>query len=151
MKFLFVLSAIFLFTGCTNSTNMTDSGLTIKTSAFDFETTYHLIKKRIEDNPNLKLMFEADHGKNAAGVGLELRPTSVLIFGNPNVGTKLMQENQTAGIDLPQKIIVYENEAGKTMVAFNDPAYLVQRHGLNKQEIATKITQLLNKLTEVSE
>jgi uncharacterized protein (DUF302 family) len=69
-----------------------------------------------------------DHAAAAAEVGLTLRPTAVLIFGNPRDGTPLMQVVQTIGIDLPLKALVWQDEAGKTWLSYNDPEWLSQRH-----------------------
>lgn len=71
-----------------------------------------------------------DHAAGAESVGLNLRPTTVLVFGNPKAGTGLMQAAQSAGIDLPLKALVYEADAGSVMVAHNDPAWIAGRHGL---------------------
>ena len=70
-----------------------------------------------------------DHAAAAAKVGLELRPTEVLIFGNPTAGTPLMQAAQTMGIDLPLRALVWQDEDGKTWLAYNDPRWLATRHG----------------------
>jgi len=70
-----------------------------------------------------------DHEAGAAEAGMSLRPTEVLIFGNPKGGTPLMQAAQTMGIDLPLKALVYQDEAGKTWIAYNDPRWLAARHG----------------------
>ena len=75
-------------------------------------------------------MARIDHAAAAAAVGMELRPTEVLIFGNPQAGTPLMQAVQTIGIDLPLKSLVWQDEAGLTWLAYNDPQWLAQRHGL---------------------
>jgi uncharacterized protein (DUF302 family) len=66
----------------------------------------------------------------AAEAGLKLRPTEVILFGNPRGGTPLMQANQTIGIDLPLKALVWEDVAGKTWLSYNEPAWLAERHGL---------------------
>ncbi|WP_338035210.1 DUF302 domain-containing protein [Halococcus saccharolyticus] len=79
-------------------------------------------------------MTTLDHAANAASVGMELRPTTLLVFGNPNVGTPLMQASQTTGVDLPQKILVYEDENGRTNVVYNSPAYLAARHDITGQD-----------------
>jgi uncharacterized protein (DUF302 family) len=71
-----------------------------------------------------------DHAAGAAAAGLALRPTEVLIFGNARGGTPLMQADQAIGIDLPLKALVYEDAAGKTWLAYNDPHWLTLRHGL---------------------
>lgn len=74
-----------------------------------------------------------DHAANAASVGESLRPTTLLIFGNPGVGTPLMQERQSVGIDLPQKLLVWESANGEVNVTYNDPEGIADRHGLEKQ------------------
>jgi uncharacterized protein (DUF302 family) len=71
-----------------------------------------------------------DHAAGAAAVGLDLRPTELLIFGNARGGTPLMQAEQAIGIDLPLKGLVYEDAAGKTWLAYNDPRWLARRHGI---------------------
>jgi len=79
-----------------------------------------------------------DHAAGAAEVGLSLRPTELLIFGNAKGGTPLMQSIQTIGIDLPLKALVWQDESGNTWVSYNDPAWLAKRHGLGHgAEMAT--------------
>jgi uncharacterized protein (DUF302 family) len=72
-----------------------------------------------------------DHAAAATEVGLTLRPTELLIFGNPKGGTPPMQAAQTMGIDLPLKALVWQDEAGKTWLSYNDPVWLAQRHGID--------------------
>jgi len=64
-----------------------------------FEEVYGFLRNSIENNPNIKIVAEVDHSANAASVGLELPPTKIIFFGNPNLGTPLMQRNQLAGLD----------------------------------------------------
>jgi uncharacterized protein (DUF302 family) len=71
-----------------------------------------------------------DHAANAAQVGMELRPTQLLIFGNPVGGTPLMQDRQTAGIDLPLRALAWEDAAGTVWLTYDDPRWLARRHGL---------------------
>ncbi len=130
------------------SQNTVVNGLVTKESTTDFETTYTKLKQIIVNNPNLKLLFELDHQKNAASVDLKLRPTRVLFFGNPKLGTPLMQNAATTGIDLPQKIIVFQDDDGKTKVSYNDPKYLKSRHNIeNSDPILDKISGALDKIT----
>jgi uncharacterized protein (DUF302 family) len=70
-----------------------------------------------------------DHAAGAAAAGLPLRPTELLIFGNAKGGTPLMQSNQTIGIDLPLKALVWQDGSGKTWLSYNDPGWLAKRHG----------------------
>jgi uncharacterized protein (DUF302 family) len=74
-----------------------------------------------------------DHAAGAAEVGLPLRPTELLIFGNAKGGTPLMQSAQTIGIDLPLKALVWQDASGKTWLSYNDPSWLAKRHGLGHE------------------
>ena len=78
----------------------------------------------------LKVAARVDHAANAQSVDLKLPPTLLLIFGNPKAGTLLMEKNRLVGIDLPLKVLIWET-AGKVQLAYNDPAYLARRHGLD--------------------
>jgi uncharacterized protein (DUF302 family) len=71
-----------------------------------------------------------DHSGEAEKVGMKMRPTKLLIFGSPKAGTPLMQAAPSVAIDLPLKILVWEDEQGKVWISFNSPAYLQQRHGI---------------------
>jgi len=129
----------------------TNNGLVLKNSNLDFETTYAKLIKIINENPNLNIMLEIDHGKNAASKGLELRPTRVIIFGNPLLGTLLMQSQAGLAIDLPQKIVLYELENGLVQLGYNDPLYLKDRHGLiDQEEVLTKISNVLALITDTA-
>lgn len=110
-----------------------------------FETVVEQITTTIESNENLTLVTILDHAKNAASVGLELCPTTVIMFGNPALGTPLMQRERTVGIDLPQKMLVWEDDG--VHVAYNEPQYLATRHGIDdRDDILTKIAGALEKI-----
>jgi uncharacterized protein (DUF302 family) len=80
-----------------------------------------------------------DHAAGAADAGLPLRPTELLIFGNAKGGTPLMQSDQTIGIDLPLKALVWQDASGRTWLSYNDPGWLAQRHRLGSEvEAAVK-------------
>jgi uncharacterized protein (DUF302 family) len=81
-------------------------------------------------NRGMTILARIDHAVAAAKVGMALRPTEVLIFGNPLAGTPLMQAAQTIGIDLPLRALVWEDDVGKTWLAYNDPAWLARRHAV---------------------
>jgi uncharacterized protein (DUF302 family) len=76
------------------------------------------------------IFARVDHAKGAADVGTLLRPTQLLLFGQARGGTPLMEENQTAGIDLPLKALAWTDENGQTWLSYNDPEWIAQRHGL---------------------
>jgi uncharacterized protein (DUF302 family) len=84
----------------------------------------------------LTIFARVDHAAGAASVGLPLRPTEVVIFGNPKGGTALMQDQQTSGIDLPLKALVWEAADGKVFLSYNDPHWIAQRHGLGAASAA---------------
>lgn len=89
-----------------------------------------------------------DHAAGASKVGAELRPTQVLIFGNPALGTPAMQDAQTAGLDLPLRVLAYENADGDVILAYHDPASLAQLHGLPADAAyLAKMTGALDGLT----
>ena len=87
-----------------------------------FEQTWSALIDSISANPNITLVAKVDHGAAARSVGTELSPNRVAVFGNPTLGSPLMQENQVVGIDLPQKIQVFESR-GRVWVGFNDASY----------------------------
>jgi uncharacterized protein (DUF302 family) len=78
----------------------------------------------------LLVFARINHGAGAASVAMQLRPTEVLIFGGPKGGTPLMQSNQTIGIDLPLKMLGWQDADGKVRLAYNDPRWLARRHRL---------------------
>src|SRR5580658_4250366 len=80
----------------------------------------------------VKIFARIDFSADAQAAGLALRPELMLIFGNPKAGTPLMVERPTVGIDLPLKLLAWEDATGKSWVAFNDPGYVIERHGLTE-------------------
>ncbi len=76
----------------------------------------------------MAVIANVDHAASAAKINETLRPTTLLLFGNPQAGTPLMQNSQTAAIDLPQKYLVWEDQQGQTWITHNDPAYIAARH-----------------------
>lgn len=130
---------------------MSKTGIISKISKQNFETTYQTLKDAIENNPNLKIVAELNHSANAASVGLNLKPTRIIMFGNPNLGTPLMQNVQTIGLDLPQKILVHQDEERQVIVSYNDPLYIKNRHGItDKDAVLEKIAGALDKLTDAA-
>ena len=81
----------------------------------------------------LSVFARIDHAANARQAGLSLRPTYLIIFGNPKAGTPLMQDNQISGIDLPVKALAWEDEAGKIWLTYNEASWLVSRHHLTEK------------------
>lgn len=102
----------------------------------------------IAQDKGLNVFARVNHQENAAKVDMTLRPTEVIVFGNPKVGTPLMQCAQEVAIDLPQKVLVYEDAEGKTWLAYNNPMYLKERHNIKGcDEVLAKVSGVLSKLT----
>ncbi len=128
---------------------MSKNGIITKTSTQSFDATYDKLRGIIENNPNLKIILELDHSKNAASVELELNPTRIIMFGNPKLGTPLMNSTAYLGLDLPQKILVTQRIDGKVEVSYNDPIYLKARHNMEGvDEILAKVSGALDKITD---
>lgn len=120
-----------------------ESNYSVKETADRFED--------IAKSKGLTLFARVDHQKNAASVNLELRPTEVIIFGNPKVGTPLMQCAQDVAIDLPQKVMVSEDDNKKVWLTYNNPTYLMERHQIQGcDEVIKKISGVLSKLSEAT-
>jgi uncharacterized protein (DUF302 family) len=117
-------------------TAMDANGLVSVRCAFSVrETTDRLVAQVTAKG--LTVFARIDHGANASAVGLSLRPTELIIFGNPKAGTVLMQERQTSGIDLPVKALAWEDEAGVVWLTYNDAQWLADRHGLGAASAGT--------------
>jgi len=86
--------------------------------------------ERVIKAKGMTVFTRIDHAAGAASVNKDLRPTELLVFGNPKMGALLMQSNQAAAIDLPMKALAWKDASGQVWLAYNDPAYLAQRHGI---------------------
>lgn len=108
---------------------------------------------RLEDlvkAKGLNVFARIDHAAGAAKVGKTLRPTELLIFGNPQGGTPLMECEQTAGIDLPLKALVWEDSAGQVWLGYNDPAYIAQRHGAASCPVVENLKKALSGIADAA-
>jgi len=107
-------------------------GLTTIQSDYPVKETIDRIASIVESK-GLTVFLRIDHADNAAKQGMHIRPTELIIFGNPKAGTVLMQDKQTAGIDLPVKALAWEDETGKVWLTYNDTKWLAERHGLTEK------------------
>ena len=104
-------------------------GLTTVLSNFGPKETMDRLAAEVTAK-GMSIFARIDHTAGAASVGMPLRPTELLVFGNAKAGTPLMQVDQAIGIDLPLKALVYQDAEGKVWLSYNDPSWLAQRHGL---------------------
>jgi uncharacterized protein (DUF302 family) len=108
----------------TNSTN----GLVHIASSKSVDQVLQQLQALLNDK-GVIIFAVVDHSGEAAKAGLQMRPTKLLIFGNPKAGTPLMQAAPSVAIDLPLKALVWEDADGKVWLTYNDPTYLQNRHG----------------------
>jgi uncharacterized protein (DUF302 family) len=122
-------------------------GLTSIRSSFDPKETIDRLEAEIRGQ-GLTIFARIDHAAGAAEVGLTLRPTELIIFGNARGGTPLIQSVQTIGIDLPLKALVWEDAASKTWISYNEPNWIAQRHGIaNAEPVVAKMADLLSAIS----
>ena len=112
-------------------------GIRTLTSRHSVDETVARVETLLKEK-GVKLFCLVDHSGEAAAAGFAMRPTRLLIFGSPKAGTPLMLAAPSTALDLPLKILVAETEAGETLLSFNDPAWLQQRHGF-PESLAAKM------------
>ena len=138
--FLFVLSTV---------VNAEDGLITLK-SHHDVSATSERLQNALKSK-GMTVFTVINHTEGAKGVGIELNPTQVVIFGNPKIGTPLMKCGQTMAIDLPQKALIWEDDDGQVWLSYNDPKYLAQRHGTKGcEEVIGKIENALNNFAQAA-
>jgi uncharacterized protein (DUF302 family) len=124
-------------------------GLVAIKSPFPANETMDRFEQKAKQR-GLNIFARIDHAAGAAKIGKTLRPTEVLIFGNPQGGTPLMECAQSVGIDLPLKALVWEDAQGQVWLGYNDPAFLAQRHGLAQCPAVGTLSKALSGLAEAT-
>ena len=123
-------------------------GLTTIQSSFDPKETIDRLEAEIRAK-GLNIFARIDHAEGAAEAGLELRPTNLIIFGNASGGTPLMQASQPSGIDLPLKVIVWQDAADKTWISYNEPSWIARRHNVTTAEaVVSKMSAMLSAIVK---
>lgn len=116
---------------------LTPPGLVVVASTQSFEATWTTLLDALNANPNIRVLGQVDHAAAAKAQGLSLAPNRVVFFGNPRLGSPLMAASRSAGLDLPQKIQVFESQ-GSVWLTFNSTSYLSSRHATG--DVATLAT-----------
>ena len=125
---------------------LADQGLVSVKSAYTVAETLNRFEQAARDK-GMTVFARIDHAAGAARVNLELRPTQLLIFGNPQAGTPLMQSAQAVAIDLPMKALAWADAEGQVWLSYNDPGYLVQRHNIaDRNALVEKMRKVLAEL-----
>ncbi|UCF92276.1 MAG: DUF302 domain-containing protein [Desulfobacterales bacterium] len=121
-----------------------ENGLINVKSVHAVQDTADRLEKALQEK-GMTVFVRINHAEGAQKVGKDLRPTELVIFGNPKVGAPLMQCGQTVAIDLPQKALIWEDDGGQVWLSYNDPAYLARRHGITDcKEVVAAIAKALD-------
>ena len=129
------------------STNYDDNELFLTESQFRADDTVARIEQQLIEM-DIPVFAKFDHSANAKEAGLNLRPTTVLVFGSPKVGTALMQADQSISLELPLRLSVWEDETGSTWIAFRKVKNLAEKYGLAEHPVAGKLQKLLETLVQ---
>jgi uncharacterized protein (DUF302 family) len=137
----------FIFIAFFCSSAIADDGIVRVKSNHDVKVTADRLEQ-VLNAKGMTVFIRINHAAGAEKVGKKLRPTELVIFGNPKIGTPLMQCAQSIGIDLPQKALITEDASGQVWFSYNDPMYLAKRHDVKGcDEVLKKVTNALAKFS----
>ena len=143
---LYTLVAVFFFASVTYA----DNGIISIKSSYDVKTTRDRLESKLREK-GMTVFIRINHAEGAQKVGKKVRPTELIIFGNPKVGTPLMQCGQSVAIDLPQKALIWQDETGQVWLSYNDPKYLASRHSITEcNEVIMKIEKALGNFARMA-
>ena len=126
------------------------NGLISKKSRYSVTETLDRLEEALRKK-DFTIFTRLRHDTGAEKAGLSLRPTGLLLFGKPKVGTHLMTSRQTAGIDLPMKMLAWRDEQGQVWLTYNDPAWIARRHDISdRDEIVAKMSQALDTFSRLA-
>ena len=132
------------------STAAAGDGLISVKSAHDVKATADRLENNLKQK-GMNVFIRINHAAGARKVGKDLRPTELIVFGNPKVGTPLMQCNQSVAIDLPQKALIWQDDKEQVWLTYNDPNYLLQRHELDQcTEVIKKVAKALGNFAKAA-
>lgn len=146
MKFRLILSALLTVL---SSHAWSADGLIALRSPYQVSETVDRLETIVTEK-GMTVFARIDHAAGAAKVGKHLRPTQLLIFGNPKGGTLLMQCAQTSAIDLPLKMLAWEDENGAAWLAYNDPDFLAKRHAIAQCPVVAKMREALGRFAALA-
>ncbi|MGF1835160.1 DUF302 domain-containing protein [Photobacterium sanguinicancri] len=144
----FLIGGVLAFVLCTTAN--ADNGLITLKSSLSVNETADKFEK-VAQEKGMVIFARIDHAQRAEKVGVTLRPTQLVIFGNPKVGSPLMACSQSVAIDLPQKVVVSEDENQQVWLTYNDPYYLVKRHDIKDCDaVVEKVSRALTNLAQTA-
>ena len=145
-QILFTITALFFLT----SLAYADNGIISVKSSHEVKATADRLENTLKQK-GMTVFIRINHAEGAQKVGKKLRPTELVVFGNPKVGTPLMQCSQSTAIDLPQKALIWQDDQGQVWLSYNDPNYLVERHGITGcDEVIKKIEKALSNFAKAA-
>jgi len=145
-QILYTITALFFLT----SQAYADNGIISVKSSYEVKATADRLENKLKQK-GMTVFIRINHAEGAQKVGKELRPTELVVFGNPKVGTPLMQCSQSTAIDLPQKALIWQDDQGQVWLSYNDPNYLVERHGITGcDEVIKKIEKALSNFAKAA-
>ena len=124
-------------------------GLLVLKSPYSANDTMNRLEAQVKQR-GLNVFARIDHAAGAAKIGKTLRPTEVIIFGNPQGGTPFMECAQSVGIDLPLKALVWEDASSQVWLGYNDPGFLGQRHGVPQCAVIENLRKALAGITSAA-
>ncbi|MGD9828631.1 MAG: DUF302 domain-containing protein [Hyphomicrobiaceae bacterium] len=134
MRALFLLLGLFLAAPALSVTaNAADGELVIRESKYSVKETIDRLAKDLASK-GVKVAARIDHSAGAKSVGMELKPAQVLVFGNPKLGTPLMQAAPMIGLDLPMKMLAWQDANGKVWLAYASADALMKRYGVKGKD-----------------
>lgn len=137
----FIFTTLFIFT-LTIPAQAADGVINVQ-SMFKVQETADRMEGILKEK-GMTIFNRLQHSEGAKKVGIELRDTELIIFGNPKVGSPLMKCQQSVALDLPQKALIWEDEENMVWISYNDPRYLEKRHKINGcEEVVVKIEKAL--------
>jgi uncharacterized protein (DUF302 family) len=144
MKKIFILVLLISSTLAQSNENLIvkEINLSVKAAMDKFEK--RLISKKFN------VFSRINHGMNAKNVNFPLKANEVIIFGKPQIGTKLMQENPLMGLELPLKVVIFEIDENNSKLSYISPKYFSSHYDIKNSKVIAKITKVLNKLTNLS-
>ena len=145
-QILYTITALFFLT----TQAYADNGIISVKSSHEVKATADRLENTLKQK-GMTVFIRINHAEGAQKVGKKLRPTELVVFGNPKVGTPLMQCSQSTAIDLPQKALIWQDDQGQVWLSYNDPNYLVERHGITGcDEVIKKIEKALSNFAKAA-
>lgn len=133
-----------------SSAAIADNGIISIKSSYGVTHTADRLEKNLKTK-GTTVFIRINHAEGTSKVGRKLRPTVLIVFGNPKVGTTLMQCRQSVAIDLPQKALIWEDEKENVWLSYNDPRYLAKRHNIKKcDEVLNKFANALSNFAKAA-